>query len=96
MLQKYNTSTSKVRKLQFPNIELKSLEFYEMVTLDLTELLQSVELNFHENFPNTNIKKLIFLNKNKKVNSNSKAKVEHLNKTNWQRVPGSHSPKSYY
>ena len=82
VLHKHNTSASEVRKLQFPNTEHKSLDFYEMVTLDLTELLQSVELNFHENFPNTKTKKLIFLDKNDMM-ENPKAKIEYLDKNHW-------------
>ena len=59
-----------------------SLRFFERVTLDLDELVDSVELNFHDDFPGTKISRLKFV-KSSEVKASSKAVVEKLSKDNW-------------
>ena len=81
-LQKYNVSANQIRKLQFPNNDIKSLEFYKMATLNLTELLQSVQINFHDNFPNSKANKILFVGKNQNI-ENSNYKIENLDENNW-------------
>lgn len=72
-----------IRNLQFPKVDgMSSLEFYELVTLDLDELLESFDFNFHDNFPGTKISQLKFM-KESLMEESSKAKVEKLSATDW-------------
>ena len=76
-------SAQDIRTLQFPKVDGEtSLRFFERVTLDLDELVDSVELNFHDDFPGTKISRLKFV-KSSEVKASSKAVVEKLSTDNW-------------
>ena len=76
-------SAKDIRTLQFPKVDGEtSLRFFEQVTLDLDELVDSVELNFHDDFPGTKISRLKFV-KSSQVEASSKAVVEKLSTDDW-------------
>ena len=76
-------SAQDIRTLQFPKVDGEtSLRFFERVTLDLDELVDSVELNFHDDFPGTKISRLKFV-KPSEVKASSKAVVEKLSTDIW-------------
>ena len=76
-------SAQDIRTLQFPKVDGEtSLRFFERVTLDLDELVDSVELNFHDDFPGTKISRLKFV-KSSEVKASSKAVVEKLSTDIW-------------
>ena len=76
-------SAQDIRTLQFPKVDGEtSLRFFERVTLDLDELVDSVELNFHDDFPGTKISRLKFV-KSSQVKASSKAVVEKLSTDIW-------------
>ena len=76
-------SAKDIRTLQFPKVDGEtSLRFFEQVTLELDELVDSVELNFHDDFPGTKISRLKFV-KSSQVEASSKAVVEKLSTDDW-------------
>ena len=76
-------SAQDIRTLQFPKVDGEtSLRFFERVTLDLDDIVDSVELNFHDDFPGTKISRLKFV-KSSEVKASSKAVVEKLSTDIW-------------
>ena len=62
MLEKFNSSAKNIRNLRFPNTpDYESLPFFKLITLNLTELIQSIDFNFHDSFPGTKISHLLLV-----------------------------------
>ena len=60
ILEEFNSSANNIRNLRFPNtFDYESLPFFQLITLNLTELIQSIEFNFHDSFPGTKISHLL-------------------------------------
>lgn len=82
ILENYDSSPENIRSLKFPNTSyLESLPLFESVTLNLTELIQSVEFNFHEPFPGTKVSHLLLA---QEVNEeNDQYMVKTLENEDW-------------
>ena len=64
ILEEFNSSANNIRNLRFPNtFDYESLPFFQLITLNLTELIQSIEFNFHDSFPGTKISHLLLVSK---------------------------------
>ena len=48
ILAKYDANANDIRNLKFPNVDISSVEFYDTITHNLTELLGEMQISMHK------------------------------------------------